>query len=489
MTPTVLNLLADSLRGRSASPEGQKPPVAIVWPDPKEEWRNLLPTLRGPVPELLALGNYDPEAGKGPAIWLRCVVEGTLPVPHAQDGGDRAMDDGTGPNQRIPILYLPGVAREDLRVGADCPDRLKPLVELMYRGTLWVQPNGRPWSPAAFLRSPNGAGLDVATDAATLKALNSALPDVSELHVANLQGRRLDADDFNRLLADDLERDVLRWMADADRTRNRMGSNSWPAFRARCRQELELDPETDADVDAAVKLVKGTGEWGKVWNRFAEAPDVYAGVVEVLRRARPSGEIPLDRDRWPDLNAEDEEEARRALAAAVELSPKEARAAVAELEQTHGPRREWLWARLGESPVAQVLEPLARLTEATAVAIGGATPDEIADTYANVGWQADAAAREAVAGAAHRDEAMVARVVGHLLEPWMDKTARAFQSAVEGSPLPGADGGDPVEAERGRVHRLRGRTSLRVGTGGWPNIWKTRAAPSGRRTDGPRCRR
>ena len=447
MTPTVLNLLADSLRGRSASPEGQKPPVAIVWPDPKEEWRNLLPTLRGPVPELLALGNYDPEAGKGPAIWLRCVVEGTLPAPHAQDGGDRAMDDPPGPDQRIPILYLPGVAREDLRVGADCPDRLKPLVELMYRGTLWVQPNGRPWSPAAFLRSPNGAGLDVATDAATLKALNSALPDVSELHVANLQGRRLDADDFNRLLADDLDRDVLRWMADADQTRNRMGSNSWPAFCARCRQELELDPETDADVDAAVKLVKGTGEWGKVWNRFAEAPDIYAGVVEVLRRARPSGEIPLDRDRWPDLNAEDEEEARKALAAAVKLSPKEARAAVAELEQTHGPRREWLWARLGESPVAQVLEPLARLTEATAVAIGGATPDEIADTYANIGWQADAAAREAVAGAAHRDEAMVVQVVGHLLESWMDKTARAFQAAVEDSPLPGADGADPVEAD------------------------------------------
>lgn len=405
-----------------------------------------MPTLRGPIPELLALGGYDPEVGKGPAIWLRCVVDGTLPAPHAQDGGDRNMDDGTGPAQRIPILYLPGVAREDLRVGAGCPDRLKPLVELMHRGTSWVQPNGRPWSPAAFLRSPKGPSLDVATDAATLEALNSALPEVSELHVAYLEGRRLDADDFNRLLADDLERDVLRWMADADRTRNHMGSNSWRAFCACCRQELELDPEADADVDAAVKLVNGTGEWGKVWNRFAEAPDVYAGVVDVLRRTRPSGEIPLDRDRWPDLNAEDEEEARRTLADAVELSPKEARVAVAELESAHGPRREWLWARLGESPVAQVLEPLARLAEATRAAIGGATPDELADTYANVGWRADAAAREAVASAAHRDQAMVARVVRRLLESWMDKTARAFQSVVERSPLPGADGGDPVEA-------------------------------------------
>ena len=69
MTPTtVLNLLADSLRGRSASPEGQQAPVAILWPDPKKEWSGLLSDLRSSVPELLALGEYDPEAGVGPAI-------------------------------------------------------------------------------------------------------------------------------------------------------------------------------------------------------------------------------------------------------------------------------------------------------------------------------------------------------------------------------------------------------------------------------------
>ena len=448
MTPTVLNRLVDSLRGRSASPEGQKAPVAILWPDPKEEWRGLLSDLRGSVPELLELGEYDPEASVGPAVWIRCVVGGTLPAPWGQDGDGGDLDDRTGRDHRVPILYLPDVAREDLRVGPGCPDRLKPLVELMYRGTLWTQPNGRPWSPAAFLRSPKGLGLDIATDAATREALTSALPEVAPLLVASLQGRRWDANDFNRLLASDLERDVLRWMADADGARNRMDASTWSAFCALCRQELELDPEADADVDAAVKLVKEMGKWGTVWDRFAEAPNVHPGVVEVLRRGRPSGEIPLDRDRWPDLNAEDEEEAREELAAVVGLSPKEARAAVARLESAHGPRREWLWARLGESPVAQVLEPLARLAEATGAAIGGATPEEVADTYAKVGWQADAAAREAVARAAAsaQDEAMVVQVVGHLLEPWMDTTARAFQAAAERSPLPGADGGDLVEA-------------------------------------------
>lgn len=444
MTATVLNRLVESLRARSASPDGQRSPVAILWPDPKREWKSLLPALRDELPELLALGDYDAEAGAGPAIWIRCVVDGTLPPPRGQGGGpDREGGSDAG---RIPILYLPGIAREQLRAGADCSDGLKPLVELMFRGTLWLHPKGRPWTPARFLRSAEGLGLDVANDAETHRALASALPEVARRGVAHLQGRRWYADDFDRLLAPDLERDVLRWMAGADGARDRMGTSSWHAFCARCRQELELDPEAAADVDAAAKLGKGMGEWARVWDRFAEAPENHGGVVDALRRGRPSGEIALDRDRWPDLNDEDEAAARSKLEEAAGLPAREARAAVAELEQEHGRRREWLWARLGESPVAGVLEPLARLAKATESAIGGHTPEEAADAYAKTGWQADAAVREALACAASRDESMVARVARRLLEPWMDATARAFQAAAERSPLPGAEAAPPVEA-------------------------------------------
>lgn len=457
MTPTVLNRLAESLRERSASPDGQESPVAILWPDPKEEWRGLLPALRDELPELLALGDYDSEARAGPAIWLRCIVDGTLPAPGRQSGGDgpssggeAAVDLGresVAAGRPVPILYLPGVAREDLRAGDGCPESLKPLVELMYRGTLWLHPKGRPWTPAAFLGSEKGLGLDVARDSETHRALASALPEVALLDVARFQGRRWDADDFDRLLTPDLQRDVLRWMVGAAGAREHMGTSRWQAFCARCRQELGLDPEAAADVDAAGKLGEGMGKWADVWDRFAEAPENHKGVVDVLRRSRPSGKIALDRDRWPDLNDEAEAAARSKLAATAQLSAQEARAVVAELEEEHGPRREWLWARLGESPVAQVLEPLARLAAATESAIGGTAPDEAADAYEQTGWQADAAAREAVARAAPQDEAMVAGVVRSLLERWMDDTARAFQTAVERSPLPGADAPPPpVEA-------------------------------------------
>ena len=481
MTPTVLNRLAGSLRERSASPDGQESPVAILWPDPKEEWRGLLPALRDELPELLALGDYDSEARAGPAIWLRCIVDGTLPAPGRQGGGDgdgpggaaavdqegdpgfpHGVPSGDGPGgaaaadlgretvaagRPVPILYLPGVAREDLRAGDGCPEGLKPLVELMYRGTLWLHPKGRPWTPAAFLGSEKGLGLDLARDGETHRALASALPEVALLDVARLQGRRWDADDFDRLLTPDLQRDVLRWMAGAASAREHMGTSRWQAFCARCRQELGLDPEAAADVDAAGKLGEGMGKWADVWDRFAEAPENHKGVVDVLRRSRPSGKIALDRDRWPDLNHEAETAARSKLAATAQLSAQEARAVVAELEEEHGPRREWLWARLGESRVAQVLEPLARLAAATESAIGGTAPDEAADAYEQNGWQADAAAREALVLAAPQDEAMVAQVVRSLLERWMDDTARAFQTAVERSPLPGADAPPPpVEA-------------------------------------------
>lgn len=430
MTHTVADLLVESLRARTAVPDGQTPPAAILWPDPKEEWRGLLPILRDTAPELLVLGDYDPDTATGPAIWLRCVVDGTLPAPTSPGVTSSAAT--------VPILYLPGVRREELRAGTDCPDHVKPLVELMYRGALWHHPNGRPWTPGAFMRhADKGLGLDVARDSETGAALTSALPEVARLPVAQLVGRRWDADDFNRLLAGDLERDVLRWIADADDTRRRMGAR-WGAFCSRCRSELELDPERDVDVVAGVKLARSTDRWMDVWKRFAEAPSIHTGVVEVLRRSRPPDQIALEPDRWPDLNDEAETEARKALANVPEQSPNDARQAVLALEKAHGFRRDWLWASLGHSPVAQLLEPLARLAEATTVPVGGSTPSEAADHYANGGWQSDAAAQEALARAASLDDALVAlvaQVVRLLLEPWMDSAATALQSAWERSPV------------------------------------------------------
>lgn len=430
---TVLDCLIESLRAKDARLDGQERPAAILWTDPKGEWRSVLELMQSHVEELLVLGEYRPDARSGPAIWLRCLVDGALAEPKL-------------PEERPPILYLPGVARQQLRAGEECPEAWKPLVELMFRGALWLQPNGSDWTVSAFLTSPRALGLDIARDHSTTDALLRALPEVALTPVAQLVGQRLHADDFDRMLAGDVVRDVLRWMGDPVATRARLGRNGWGAFCSRCRDELGFDPEIEADVVAGERLGKGAGPWAAVWERFAEAPTSYGDIAGLLRRSRPSGDLPFARDRWPDLNDADEAVVRAALSELPTLTHTAACDAVLRLEKEHGPRRGWVWARMGLAPLARVLESLARLAAAARTSIGGTTPDDVASAYVERGWLADAAAWEAVAEAPTADEARVAGAVRHLLEPWLEDAARAFQAAVERAPLPGRGAQSRVEA-------------------------------------------
>ena len=148
---TVLDHLITSLRARDRAPEGQTRPAAILWTDPKREWLPLVDSLLARVEEYLILGDYDAERRTGPAVWVRCIVDRTLEMPRL-------------PDDRPPIVYLPGVARQELRAGEECPDRLKPLVELLFRGALWHHPNGGDWTVNAFLTSSKTLGLEVAGD-------------------------------------------------------------------------------------------------------------------------------------------------------------------------------------------------------------------------------------------------------------------------------------------------------------------------------------
>lgn len=423
--PTPLDDLVRSLRARTSVPSGQAAPVAILWTDPGAEWRMLLREALPRIPELLVLGDYNPGDRTGPAIWLRCVVDGAIEVS--------GLPTGT-----IPILYLPGVERGELRAGEDCPGHLRPLVELMYRGALWHHPNGHDWSVTAYLTSPGGPNLDIAADRGTAVALRGALDHVATTPVRQLRGRRLDAADFNRMAGVDVFRDILRWMGDPERMRSGPDENRWNAFRTECKSELQFDPETEADVSAGARLGDGLGPWARVWARFTEAPGAFPGVPEVLARSRPTGELLLDREPWPDLNEEDEAEVRSALSALRQLSHAGACSAVARLEKNHGHRRRWVWTRLGRSPLAQVLKPLARLAGAVENSIGGAAPDDMAEVYTERGWLGDSGAREALALAPAEHEDTVAGAVRHLLGSWLDDSARAFQSAVDRQPLPTA---------------------------------------------------
>ena len=433
MTP--LDRLATAIRARASVPGSLSPPAAILWTDARREWSSLLPAARLHIPELLVLGDYSPDDRTGPAIWLRCVVDRTVELPNL-------------PAARPPIIYMPGVEREQLRAGEACPGALRPLVELMYRGLCWHHLNGRDWSVRAFLMlradgRPAGPGLNIASDSETGAALLRAIGEVAQTPVEELRGRRLDANDFNRLLGVDAVRDILRWIGSPKATRDQMDETRWEAFCDEARRELSFDPATGADVEAGTKLAAGSGRWEDAWVRFTEAPQQFPGVAEVLGRSRPAGALILNRrDRWPDLNEEDEKAVRDALEALPSLPQRDACRRIRQLEADHGHRREWVWAAMGRSPLARALSPLARVAAAAEKSIGGALPDDIARVYAQRGWQADRGAREALAIATPEHEQVVAKAVRHLLKPWLDESARTFQAAVWNHPLRSADAED-----------------------------------------------
>ena len=61
------------------TPEGTLSPVAILWTDQDAAWRPVVSRLRTELPHLFTLGDYDPQTRTGPTIWLKCIVDRTLP--------------------------------------------------------------------------------------------------------------------------------------------------------------------------------------------------------------------------------------------------------------------------------------------------------------------------------------------------------------------------------------------------------------------------
>ena len=421
---TVLDQLKQAIEAASAyNPNDAERPAAILWTDSDFRWQPILPQLRRLMPQLLTLGDFQREERSGPAIWLRYEI-------------DRA----SSPNETtsaIPVIYLPGVSRQALSTAEACPKHLKPLLELQYRGLCWAQKNGRDWTVEAFLASSNGGlGLDLAQDNATRQSMQRALSELAGTSVQALAGRRLEAEDFDRLFSDDPVRDLLVWLNDPQGVQAGWGAGRWQAFVSRCKNDLGLDPERDGEVVAAERLGERGGPWQAVWRRFAEAPALYSNLPALLRRAMPL--IPLHASSWPKNNEQDEDALRKALFELGSKAPAIARKEVLELEKEHGKRRDWAWATLGQAPLAQALEPLAELAERTANELGGASLDEMAKLYVDGAWRVDDAALRSYAEVkTAADSEAVAAALNAIYSPWLDAAARHLQALVEEQPLPG----------------------------------------------------
>jgi len=441
MSETLAQRLAAALRttAQSYAAGDQVAPCAVLWTDPEGLWEGVILALSAMLPELFLLGGYAPEKRTGPALWLRCI--------------EARVVDGAPPPGTTPILYLPGISREQLRAAEDCPQELAALVELQYRGAMWLHVNGKEWTPYAFLVSKHGGlDLDVAKDQATLDALAGALPSLMAQPISQLQGRRLDSEFFNALVAPDATGLLLRWLSDPEAFKQARSNVEWKAFCQRCKAEAGFDPVKDGPLKAAGLLAARMNHWGKVWQRFAEAPANWPGIVEWLKRATPKNPSLFDSaEVWPNLNEAEERKLQQALESLVDRPQDEVIRRVAELEVQHAHRRTYPWQRLGLSPLATALAPLAQLAGLCQSAPGAPTPEAYAAFYASEGWRVDAAALATMAACGSPEQhAAVLGTLRAVYLPWLENTARQLQQLIHAS-------GQSVSRRAGPIERVAGR--------------------------------
>ena len=431
----ILDHLLRAVRDAAVfNPAVQIAPSCILWPDCDRQWEAAVPSLQNEIPELLILGDYAPQNRIGPAIWLRCVIAGKA-------------DEVLLPKDCTPILYLPGISRQDLRAVENCPEHLKPIAELQYRGVIWSQINAKDWTILAFLKSDQGGlGLDVAQDNDTKRAMQLALYRLLGEDVELLKGRHLDKDYFNTLLTGgDPVRELLLWLDQGVAFKAGRGENEWAAFVEICKSQFAFNPEKDGALVGATKLATHVGPWQPVWERYCEAPKRYPNIPKQIRKCKMP-ELTLfsnaaSHGRWPQWNEMQEKGLRQQLINLQKYPPHEAREKLPKLDKMHKDRRDLVWAELGESPLALALEHLTSLAEITSNSLAVGDINDIVAIYQTSGWLADDAVLRALA-CVTRDEDLEAirAVVRTIYLPWMEEAARHLQKLAD----QGGYAGEPV---------------------------------------------
>jgi len=412
-------------------------PTVVLWPDEERLWTQAVDDLRASYPPLWTLGDYDPSKAAGPAAWIRYQLE-------THQGGD------------VPVIYLPGVGRSAFRSAEQCPKPLTHLFALQFQGQFWTQKNGKDWTPFAFLSSTHGGlGLDVAADQETKKAIQECLRALLKVEVATLKVGKLEADDFRELVTPDPARLLLRWMSDPTRVKQEQenAGPAWVSFCAVCKKTYGFHPDKDGTITAAENLTSSKGQWPTVWRRYKDAPRLYPGVKSLLESISPSNLFEPPSEYRPQSNRNEEERLENDLLALAAVPQIEALLKIKALATEHSPRAKWVWATLGESPLATAISHLKVLAE-TVESTGNPTSwDALAAYYSSTGWKADRSVLSALNLARHNApcKAVVAAVRAVYI-PWLEKLASLTQALAGTYPTNGPKTCRSLPAEEGTIY-------------------------------------
>lgn len=425
----VIDYLVNQLRECALyNSQVQVSPAVVIWTDEACQWQSAMPVIKRYLPELLELGSYLPHERTGPAIWLKCMIAGTLP--------QYSLPKGV-----VPILYLPGVGRKDLRAIDQCPLSLQPLAELQYRGGWWVYNTaGRDWSVGSFLSNPKvGLQLDIAKDGRTQQAMLEVLPDLLEEQAASLQGKRLEASDLYALAGGDPIKNMLAWLNAPEMTEGEWKkTNQWQHFCGQSRDAFGVDPASVESCAMLPLLCEADGPWQGVWERFTDTAAHHSLLVKALHQVQPTGLL-FDPAHYPFVNQHEEQKLAHALTGLVSDDVSHIRAKLALLEVEHAPRREWLWASLGLSPWARMLAPMTALAELTYQPLGGPDITTMATHYQEKVWQTDDLALRVMTFANEGImEQLAAQLLAKLYTPWLEAVTLHFQQLVKTEGYPGS---------------------------------------------------
>lgn len=396
-------------------------PEVILWPDPENQWLTVIPALQEALPELLVYGDYNPEANQGPAIWLKCVVAGTIKPK-------------SWPVSKVPIIYLPGIAKHQLRNVEDVPFALQPLLEYQYTGTIFLQENGREWTILAFVENPTqGLGAKVAKDTATRDALKKTLS--ATFHDKNIfSGKNLiEANDLNNQLFPDIIPTILKWMCKGDAYLSNMDSGKREAFLSLCKSQYDFHPDHNNIKAIAEKLGIQQAGWKYIWQFYASAPHKYPEIEQWLRLAKPedmgNGFFSVPDQSWPQVNEQKEAFLADALLNLTGANPSEAINVLADLEKEHAKRRVWVWSELGKAPLVNALYHLFVMARLANEPFPSNTIESLREYYVTAGYKIDQHMRKAFAAVrSEKDKAAVAAVINCCYAPWLVSITTKFQN-------------------------------------------------------------
>ncbi len=422
---TVIDTLIQKIReSAQVNSRTHAKPAAILWTDKDCQWQSAMELLKQHLPELVELGDYNPDTRTGPAVWLKCAV------------ARKVLDIS---DELTPIIYLPGVSRKELRAIELCAEELKPLAELQYRGVWWAAPNNnRDWTVSGFLASKNiGLELDIAKDAKTQKALQQVLPVLLDESIANLQAKRLDANALNRLIADDPVRDLLLWMNDPDIKKTWSGAKR-AIFQQHCIEQFNLPAVEENREDFVLALCEQQGTWVEVWPRFSELALRLPNLIEFMAGLKPAS-LAYEPAYYLSENLKDEALLQSTLEGLAGQSEDEARDSLAQLYEKHSDRKNWLWYELGYSNYLAILSSLKDVALHTQKVFRGPDVETMAKAYQKKHWQADGAVLKAMACAENDTQRhLIAGILAIIYTPWLTRVTENFQGLVQDYGYPGS---------------------------------------------------